>query len=153
VTLPQFSDADSPANATLHVFLSEYSPSYVNVEERRTRLRKQLGERGGGPLGVLGVKEVIVGATDLPMARRLWQRLLDPIRPARSNTWQIGNGPALHLVAAAEDRVETIVILVASLDRATAFLRDKQLLGIEAHGQVAIDPSKVGGLDIRLVDR
>jgi hypothetical protein len=153
VTLRQFSDADDPADATLHIFLSEYSPSYVNVEERRSRLRKQLVERSGGPLGVLEVKEVIIGATDWQMARRLWQRLLDPAPSATSNSWQVGNGPAIRLVSAAENRIQTIVIRVASLDRAKAFLRDKQLLGAESDGQAAIDPSKIGGLDIRLVGK
>lgn len=33
-----------------------------------------------------------------------------------------------------------------------AFLRDRQLLGADAAGQVTIDPSKVGGLDLRLVE-
>ena len=153
VTLRQFSDADTAANATLHIFLSEYNSSYVNVEERRSRLRKQLVERSGGPLGVLEVKEVIIGATDLQTARRLWQRLLDPARSATPDTWQVGNGPAIHLVSAAENRMQTMVIRVASLDRAKAFLRDKQLLGAESDGQAAIDPSKVGGLDIRLVGK
>ena len=153
VTLRQFSDADSPANATLHIFLTEYSPSYVNVEERRSRLRKQLLERSGGPLGVVDVKEVIIGATDLEMAGRLWQRLLDPERSATSTTWHVGKGPAVRLVSATEDRIQTMVIRVASLDRAKAFLRDRQLLGAESDGQAAIDPSKVGGLDIRLVGK
>lgn len=153
VTLPQFCDADSPANATLHIFLSEYSPAYVNVEERRSRLRKQLLERSGGPLGVVDVKEVIIGATNLEMARRLWQRLLDPVRSVTSNTWHVGNGPAIRLVSATEDRIQTLVIRVASLDRAKAFLRDKRLLGGESDGRTAIDPSKVGDLDIRLVGK
>ena len=153
VTLRQFSDADSPANATLHIFLSEYSPSYVNVEERRSRLRKQLFERSGGPLGVVDVKEVIIGVADLETARRLWQRLLDPARFAASDTWHGGNGPAIRLVSATEDRIQTLVIRVASLGRAKAFLRDKQLLGAESDGHVTIDPAKVGGLDIRLVGK
>src|SRR5688572_21383278 len=42
VTLRQFSDSESPADATIHIFLSEYSPTYVNVDERRARLRAQL---------------------------------------------------------------------------------------------------------------
>jgi catechol 2,3-dioxygenase-like lactoylglutathione lyase family enzyme len=153
VTLRQFSDADNAANATLHIFLSEYSPSYVNVEERRSRLRKQLFEKRGGPLGVVEVKEVIIGATDLARARRIWQRLLDPVRSATSNTWQVGNGPAIRLVPATEDRIQTLVIRVASLERAKAFLRDQQLLGAESDGQAAIAPTKVGGLDIRLVGK
>ena len=153
VTLPQFSDADNPANANLHIFLSEYSPSYVNVEERRSRLQKQLVEKSGGPLGVVDVKEVIIGATDVEVARTLWQRLLAPTRSSASNTWQVGVGPAIHLISASENRMQAIVIRVASLDRAKTFLRDKQLLGPESAGQVAIAPSKVGGLDIRLVGR
>ncbi|HET9395838.1 MAG TPA: hypothetical protein VFO36_07250 [Nitrospiraceae bacterium] len=153
VTLRQFSDAESPAKANLHIFLSEYSPSYVNVDERRSRLRKQLSEQRGGPLGVLEVKEVIIGAADLERARTLWQRLLDPARSATSYTWHAGDGPAIRLVSATEDRVQTMVIRVASLERAKAFLRDKQLLGAESEEQVAIDPSKIGGLDIRLVGK
>lgn len=153
VTLPQFSDADSSASATMHIFLSEYSPSYVNVEQRRFRLREQLVERNGGPLGVVDVKEVIIGATDVEMARRLWQRLLDPAGSAASHTWQVGDGPAIRLVSAAEDRIQTLVVRVASLDRAKAFLRNRQLLGAESDGQAAIDPSKIGGVDIRLVEK
>ena len=62
----------------MHVFLTEYSPTYVNVEERRARLRKRLTESHGGSLGVEAVKEIIVGVTDLETARGLWQKLLDP---------------------------------------------------------------------------
>ena len=153
VTLQQFSDVDSPANATLHIFLSEYNATYVNVEERRARLQRQLVESSGGPLGVVAVKEVIIGATDLAAARRLWQRLLDPTPSSTSDTWQVGSGPAIRLVSARENRIQTLVIRVTSLDRAKAFLREKQLLGADSDGHSAIDPSKVGGLDIRLVDK
>jgi hypothetical protein len=153
VTLRQFSDSDSPADATIHIFLSEYSPTYVNVDERRARLRAQLVNNGGGPLGVVDVKEVIIGAVDVEMARRLWQRLLDAPPSATSNTWQIGTGPAVRLVPATENRILALLIQVASLERAKAFLREKQLLGVDAAGQVTIDPSKIGGLDLRLVER
>ena len=152
VTLRQFSDSDGPANATMHIFLSEYSPAYVNVEERRARLRRQLVATGGGPLGVVEVKEVIIGATDVAAARRLWQSLLDPIASSAPNTWQIGDGPAVRLVAAPESKIQTLVIRVASLDRATKFLRDKQLLRADPEGRPTIDLSKVGDLDVRLVD-
>ena len=67
VTLRQFSDGEA-ADATMHVFLSEHSPTYVNVEQRRERLRTQLAESGAGPLGVEDVKEVIVGVNDLETA-------------------------------------------------------------------------------------
>ena len=153
VTLRQFSDSDGPADAAMHIFLSEYSPSYVNVDERRTRLRAQLVDTGGGPLGVVDVKEVVIGVVDVETARQLWQRLLDPTPSDPSNTWQIGSGPAVRLVPAAENRVQALRIRVASLERARAFLREKQLLGVDAPGEVTIDPAKVGGLDLRFVER
>jgi hypothetical protein len=153
VTLRQFSDSENPADATIHIFLSEYSPTYVNVDDRRARLRSQLLASGGGPLGVVDVKEVIIGVVDVEAARQHWQRLLDPLPSSTSNTWQIGGGPAVRLVPASENRIAALLIRVTSLDRAKAFLRERDLLGVEAAGQVTIDPSKVGGLDLRLADR
>ena len=153
VTLRQFSDSDSAADATIHIFLSEYSPTYVDVDERRARLRAPLVNTGGGPLGVVDIKEVVIGAVDVEMARRLWQRLLDPTPPAASHTWQIGSGPAVRLVPANENRLQALFIRVASLERAKAFLREKQLLGGDTAGEVTIDPSRIGGLDLRLVER
>jgi catechol 2,3-dioxygenase-like lactoylglutathione lyase family enzyme len=153
VTLRPFSDSDGPADATMHIFLSEYSPAYVNVEERRARLRRQLVASGGGPLGVVEVKELMVGAIDVASAGQLWQRLLDPTPASPPNTWQIGNGPAVRVVSATDDRIQTLVIRVASLERATKFLRDHKLLGADPEGLATIDPSKVGNLDFRLVDK
>jgi hypothetical protein len=49
-----------------------------------------------------------------------------------------------------ENRVQALIIHVASLERAKAY---RQLLGADAAGQMTIDPSKVGGLDLGLVDR
>jgi hypothetical protein len=153
VTLRQFSDSDSPADATIHIFLSEYNPAYVNVDERRARLRALLLNSGGGPLGVVDVKEVVIGSVDLAAARRLWQKLLGPTSSVTSNTWRIGSGPAVRIVPDNENRIQALLIRVASLARAKAFLRDRQVLAADAAGQVMIDPLKVGGLELRLVDR
>lgn len=150
VTLRQFSDGEA-ADATMHVFLSEYSPTYVNVEQRRERLREQLAGRGGGPLGVEAVREVIVGVTDLETSRGLWQRLFDPTPLSGSSTWQVGDGPAIRLVQAGKNAPHGLVISVASLPRAKAFLREKGLLGADSEEEVTIDPSRIHGLNIRVV--
>ena len=152
VTLRQFSDGEA-ADSTMHVFLSEYGPTYVNVDQRRERLRTQLAESGGGPLGVEAVKEVIVGASDLEAARSLWQRLLDPTPISGSRTWQVGDGPAIRLVQAKDNTTQGVVIRVASLQRAKAFLREKGLLGADSEEEATIDPSKIYGLNIRVVGK
>jgi len=152
VTLRQFSDGEA-ADATTHVFLSEYSRKYVNVDERRDRLRARLAESGGGPLGVEAVKEVIVGVSDLETARGLWQKLLDPTPLSSFSTWQVGDGPAIRLVQAKENAPHGLVIVVASLPRAKAFLREKGLLGADSEDAATMDPSKIYGLNIRVVEK
>ncbi len=151
VTLRQFSDGEV-ADATIHVFLSEYSPTYVNVEERRERLRRQLTESGGGPLGVEAVKEVVIGVRDLDAARRLWQKLLDPTPISSLGSWQVGDGPAIRLIQARENSPQGFVIAVASLPRAKAFLRENGLLGADSAREATIDPSKIHDLNIRVVE-
>ena len=153
VTLQPFSDSDDPARGTVHVFLSEYSRDYVDVAERRERLRTQLKANGGGPLGVEEMKEVVVGVRDVDAARRNWERLLQPVAASSVNSWQLGDGPAIRLIAAPQDRMQSLILRVASLDRAKAFLRDNRLLGAETDGTVAVDPSRLWGLDLRLVER
>jgi catechol 2,3-dioxygenase-like lactoylglutathione lyase family enzyme len=153
VTLRQFSDTDGPADATIHVFLSEYSPTYVNVEQRRARVRSELLAGGGGSLGVDSVKEIVVGVRDLKTARTLWQKLLDPTPSSASSTWQIGGGPAIRLVRAEDNVVQSLVVSVTSLQRAKAFLRDQGLLGLDSGEEATLDPSKIDGLNIRLVGR
>jgi catechol 2,3-dioxygenase-like lactoylglutathione lyase family enzyme len=152
VTLRQFSDGEA-ADATMHVFLSEYNPTYTNVEQRRERLRRQLAESGGGPLGVEAVKEVIVGVTDLEAARGRWQKLLDPAPMSGPGTWQVSDGPAISLVQAKDNTTQGLVITVTSLQRAKAFLREKGLLGADSEKGATIDPSKIYGLNIRVAEK
>lgn len=151
VTLRQFSDADRPAGATIHIFLSKYSRTYVDVEQRRARLRRELRE-GGGPLGVKAAKEVIIGASDLKAAARLRGKLLQPRLSSAPGLWQVGDGPAIRVVRAVEDKLQELVISVASLQRAKAFLRKRGLLGSVTEKGATIDPSKIQGLKIRLVE-
>ena len=152
VTLRQFSDGEA-ADATMHIFLSEYSPAYVNVDERRERLRRELAASGGGPLGVEAVKEVVVGVTDVTVAGGLWQKLLAPTPSSASSTWQVGDGPAIRLLQARENAPHGLVISVASLPRAKAFLRENGLLGTDSGDEVTIDPSRIYGLNIRVVGK
>ena len=151
VTLSQFSDADRPASATLHVFLSEYNPAYVDAGQRRARLRRELAARAGGPLGVLGVEEIVVGMTDLDAASRLYERLLEP-QTRVSGAWRIGDGPAIRLVRAEQDLIQRLVIGVVSLERARRFLEGREMLGSASETQLTIAPAKIHGLSIVLIE-
>lgn len=152
VTLSAFSDADRPPNAVTHIFLSEYNSAYVDADQRRARLRRELVEIAGGSLCVTAMKEVIVGTTNLATARPLWQALLNPARPSSPDLWHIGDGPALRLVQADENRLQGIVVAVASLRKAVDFLERSGLLGAASEREAIFDAAKVYGLQIRLVE-
>jgi hypothetical protein len=151
VTLRQFSDSDRPGDAATHIFLNEYNPAYVDVDRRRIRLRTELESTGGGPLGVTGIKEVILGTTDLATAARLWQSLLEPVRPSAPGLWQIGDGPANRLVHANDNLVQGLVITVKSLSRAIAFLQQTGALGAASATEATLASARIHGLDIRLI--
>jgi hypothetical protein len=153
VTLQELSDADRPITATMHIFLSEYSPDYVDLEQRRTRLRRAVQQSGGGPLGINGVQEIVIGAKDWQRAISIWQRLLDPIRPSAPGLWNVGDGPSLRVVESGDDRLQAVTVRVDSLRRAKEFLGERGLLGVARSDGVTIDSSKLWGLNIRLIEK
>lgn len=150
VTLRQFSDADTAANATIHIFLSEYSPTYVDVEKRRARLREELHQSGGGPLKITALEEVIVGITDFTAAMKLWENLLRPSRPSIPALWPVGDGPSIR-VRTRENKLQGLILSVVSLKQAKAILRERGLLGPVTTNRITIDPFKIQGLNIQLV--
>ena len=105
-----------------------------------------------GVLGVKAVKEVIIGATDLKAAVMLWARLLEPRRPSAPGLWELGDGPSIRVIEAGGNKLQGLVVSVVSLRRAKAFLREKGLLGSVSGKEVTIDPAKIHGMNIRLVE-
>lgn len=152
VTLGWFSDSDAPVDARTHVFLSEYSPAYVDVDERRERLQDALVNSNGGPLGVHSVVEVRIGSTDVRDATKRWEELLAPYQPSADGALSVGSGPAVRLVRAETNEMLGFVVAVTSLRKAEVFLRERMLLGTVSEGEITIDPSKIEGLDIRVVE-
>ncbi|MET0648987.1 MAG: hypothetical protein ABW208_20450 [Pyrinomonadaceae bacterium] len=49
------------------------------------------------------------------------------------------------------DSIRTLVLKVASPERAETFLRESGMLGSVGEDHIKIDPSKIEGLDVRLV--
>jgi hypothetical protein len=151
VTLKDLSDADRPGDATIQVFLSEYNPVYVDAIERRARLRDELVARRGGPLGLVRVQEVIIGTADLREANRTWEMLLAPASITDVDLWGIGDGPAVRLIQAERDMIQGLVLAVRALPMARDFLEERGLLGASSETELVIAPSRIRGLNIRIV--
>jgi len=134
------------------VFLVTYNPEWRDIDAERRISKAQLEMRAGGVLGVIRVKEVVVGTTQLTQSSSLWRKLLRPSIEETGLCWQVGDGPALRVITAEQDGVHHMVWEVASLVDAHEALESLGLLGAVMPDEITLDPEKCFGLDIRLVE-
>jgi hypothetical protein len=134
----------------MSIFLYEYSPEYLKVDIRRKQLGNRLLLNGGGPLGIQLVSEIVIAARNLEKDKAVWRQLLGA--PLPSGSWRVSAGPAIRLVQGAEDRIQSIVLKVGSLERAKLFLKENRLLGSVSSRELSLSPSNLQGLTLRLVE-
>jgi hypothetical protein len=143
------------------VFFVEYF--YENINDRpfwsefkdhdhkRAADLARLRAAGGGAVGLESVKEIVAGVCDLDAARARWNKLYAPAAEAAPDVWQTGDDPAVRLQRSEKNSIQTLVLKVSSLERAETFLRESGMLGSVGEDHIQIDPSKLEGLDVRLV--
>lgn len=138
-----------PANAAIFINDNLGSPRAVASRERGAR---ELDTRGGGPLGVVAVRELVVGVEDPAVASSQWGRLLAAPAATGDGVITFDAGPAVRFVRTSRPGIIEMVVVVRSLDDASRFLASRDSL--QRDGQaVLVDPEMVGGLRIRLVKR
>lgn len=143
------------------VFLVEYAygefkdlphwSEFESHDEKRAADRATLAACDGGPLGVLSVKEIVAGVKDVEGARERWRDFLGPVVGQSSERIEIADGPAVRLVPANQNAIQTLVLNVSSLKRAETFLAQSGMLGDVKDNQLRIARERVHGLDVRLV--
>lgn len=132
------------------IYICEYTH---DNDALRAAKSDELKSRQGGALGFEYVKEIVLGVKDLARKQSHWQNFLNPILPSASATWQLpGGSPAIRLVASAENVIESLALKVASLEKAKNFLAARELLDVNNTQRVCIEPSKIQGLNICLVE-
>ena len=133
-----------------HIFICDYKDR-DRVAEGRRRASSELATKGGGPLGFVSLKELVVGVKSVREASAAWRKLLDAPGPGMDSVFAFGPGPKVRLVSADAEGIQSIVIGVKSASRARQFLAERRMLGGDG-GQLRIDPSAIGGLNIVLVE-
>lgn len=134
------------------VFTVKYDPEWRDIEAERRESEAALAERDGGALGLRRVQTIVLGSDEPAVTRSQWNTLLRPWPATGGDTWRVGDGPAIQVVSDTRKRLKCLIWEVASLDRATEFLRDQDMLDGSADGAARIDPASLFGLDIRLVE-
>jgi hypothetical protein len=156
-------ELDQLCSPSTQVGLCEYQPAVFRLPASGTpnaesmaqageMLQQELARRNGGPLGVQYVEEVVVGASDLAMSRRLWQKALDPWQMTADGVWQVGDGPALRVVPTSEDGMQAWVIKVRSLEQARDFLAERDLVAQDTEESVTLKIEGFSAFAIKLVE-
>ena len=134
-------------NFGVRPFWSEFE----DHDAKRAADRGRLRACGGGAVGLESVKEIVAGVRDFEKARELWRRLYAPTPETEPGLFDDGAGPPVRLVRADKDSIRTLVLKVSSLARAETTLRESGMLGAVNEDGITIAPSKLEGLDVRLV--
>jgi hypothetical protein len=145
VSLPEVS------NDALEVFLCEYTH---DVPGRRQRLLEELRSRGGGPLSIHSVREIVIGAKAVKQTEARWQKLLQPVHASSAGgAWLLGAGPALRVIEADQDELREVIVAVTSLEQARRFLKQQGLLGTDRHGSLTVASPPLPGFSLTLVEQ
>jgi hypothetical protein len=117
----------------------------------RATANDKLQQLNGGALGIISMKEIVIGTTGYKKYKQQLKRL-PGINKKRNGLFVFSEGPAIRLHSAAQNRNEKIVVSVRSLAAAKEFLQSKSWLGEVTQKSIFILPQVVDGLKIELVN-
>jgi hypothetical protein len=127
------------------------TPNALNVEEHREVIHSELLKKKGGPLGIIGVEEIVLYSSDYLASKAKWQNLFDPIEAVEDGYWRVGSGPSLRLVESSIDVVYSVLFKVRSLEAAADYLNEHSLLSTYRDEVLSLDEKALMGLKVQLV--
>lgn len=134
-------------------FLIQYHQFDMNA--RRDRFIDSLRARHGGPLGLVGVKEIRLAydSLQLPPARESWRRLFGLKTLPPTDEFTPPAGPRVRLLRDDNAPSNSMLLEVQSLRLAERAARALQLLLLASPDSLVLNPDRVGGLRLTLVAR
>lgn len=137
---------------TSTVFICDYKNREMVLDRQRAS-QAVLIERGGGPLGILAARELVVESEDLSRSLEMWSRLIPGTRQGGQEIHvNLERGPRIRFQTGTSSRFARLVLSVRSLEKARAFLEARGLMGPRIGSALMIDPEALEGLQILLVE-
>jgi len=133
-----------------NLFVCDYK-NRERVADNRKKGSDKLKEINGGGLGVISLKEIVVGTSDVKKYDQHLQKFPD-IRKI-NDLFSFKEGPGLRLQQSTRNGILKIVILIKSLKSAKSFLDSKKLLGKVNANSIFILPEAIDGLQIELMEK
>ena len=138
-----------PSEANL--FVCDYK-NRQGVADNRKKGADNLKEIHGSGLGVILLKEIVIGAADVKKHANQLQKFSD-IKKNKDNLFSFKEGPALRLQRSEKSGIQKIVIKVESLESAKKFLVSKKILGEVNRNSIFISPAAIDGLQVELLEK
>lgn len=130
----------------VRVFICDYTDrSFLSAPKKAAR--KAFAEQGGGPLGIIGLRKIVIAASDVEKCMQAWVSI--PGAKRTGNHFKFIEGPEIVVEKAEKDGIKEIQVQVRSVEAASKFLTEHQMLSQE-NKITMIDPGKVFGLRIVL---
>lgn len=130
------------------IFYCKYT---FDQDKFRQHMQSALASKDGGPLGVIGLKEIVIEYADEPVLQN-WQMLVPAAPGDQPYLRNGGNGIIIRLIRSDRNAISSIVVQVKSLERAKTVLQEKGLLGTFTNRNVTINPSAVSGLQVSFTE-
>lgn len=127
-------DGIAPPGARL--FICDY---HIDTETGLRAAAAELARLQGGPLGLVGVRELLIEAAEPVDALVRWRALLAPVGPDDAGAFRFASGPLIQVRQGAEDRLRLLTLEVRSLQTA------QQLLLAEGFVTDPADPGRLSG--------
>jgi len=140
------------SSGATEVFVCAYTDRQMILASQASAAAALAAEEGG-PLGILGVVELKLEATDVDSSRVAWSELVATTEIDGDVIVEFESGPAIRIIPGSADRLAGVAISVRSLAAAAAFLDAAELSERSATGELRIAREAVGGLEVTLVER
>ena len=136
-----------PGSDDVRVFVCDYTDRAL-VNNLKKKARKIFTEQGGGPLGIIGLKKIIIETSDLEKTLQGWISI-PGAKKTGNNHFSFFDGPEIIVEKADKDGIKEIQVQVRSVEAASKFLMENQMIFME-NKTILINPGKVFGLRIIL---
>ncbi|MES2329072.1 MAG: hypothetical protein V4539_05675 [Bacteroidota bacterium] len=130
----------------IRVFICDYTDRSF-LSDPKKKANKIFTDQAGGPLGIIGLRKIVVAASNMEKALHAWVSI--PGAKKTGNHFTFIDGPEIILEKSDKDGIKEIQVQVRSVEAASKFLTENQMLSVE-NKTTMIDPRKVFGLRIIL---
>ncbi|HEV8080403.1 MAG TPA: hypothetical protein VGP43_06815 [Chitinophagaceae bacterium] len=112
----------------------------------------ELIKQKGGSLGVIALKEIVVGSIN-PLNNKKELSKLPGVIQGKKEVYNFMQGASIRLIKSNVGSIEKIVIRIHSITAARKYLKLHNLLGRSSDASLYIDPKAIEGLTIELLSK